>query len=44
MRKFLLLYIALILGVSPMAAQAAGKKSHKHAVPSKKRISRVKPR
>jgi D-alanyl-D-alanine endopeptidase (penicillin-binding protein 7) len=36
MRKFLLLYIALILGVSPMAAQAAGKKSHKHAVPSKK--------
>ena len=36
MRKFLLLYIALILGVSPMAAQAAGKKSHKHAVHSKK--------
>jgi D-alanyl-D-alanine endopeptidase (penicillin-binding protein 7) len=36
MRKFLLLYIALILGVSPMAAQAAGKKSHKHTVTSKK--------
>jgi len=36
MRKFLLLYIALILGVSPMAAQASSKKSHKHIVASKK--------
>lgn len=36
MRKFLLLYIALILSASPMASQAAGKKSHKHAVHSSK--------
>jgi len=30
MRKFLLFYIALMLSASPMALQAAGKKSHKH--------------
>jgi D-alanyl-D-alanine endopeptidase (penicillin-binding protein 7) len=32
MRKLLLLYIALMLSASPMALQAAGKKSHKHVV------------
>ncbi len=36
MAKILLLYIALILSTSPMAAQAAGKKLHKHASSTKK--------
>lgn len=39
MRKFLLLYIALILSVSPMVAEASSKKSHKHTVASKKHIN-----
>lgn len=39
MRKFLLFYIALMLSASPMALQAAGKKSHKHvAVNSKHKV------
>ena len=38
MRKFLLLSIALMLSVSPLLAEASGKKSHKHAVASKKHI------
>jgi len=38
MAKLLLLYIALILSASPMAAQAAGKKLHKHPSASKKHV------
>src|SRR5450830_8084 len=36
MRKLLLLYIALALSLAPMAAHAAGKKSHKHITVSNK--------
>ncbi|MDP3087491.1 MAG: D-alanyl-D-alanine endopeptidase [Methylotenera sp.] len=36
MRKLFLLYIALMLSVSPMALQAASKKSHKHVTNSSK--------
>ena len=43
MRKFLLLYIALMLSASPVALQAAGKKSHKHvAVSSKYKLANYK--
>jgi len=36
MRKFLLFYVALMLSASPMALQAAGKKTQKHVAVTKK--------